>query len=176
MVTLILTITSLLFIDDVVNPNPLATQPVRAVKSGNVLLEFSKLRPEWVRTVENSRWLLHVNDTVSIQLFLEGCRLIEGRYVLRVRHVSTGRVYEYAEKVEVGVVQLPLFVVEFGGVHELLLLWDLKGEGVCEYRVEVVALRGDKSGYILVYTFVALAGLLLMGVAGYVVWGRREVV
>ncbi|MEM1641477.1 MAG: hypothetical protein QXE91_06625 [Thermofilaceae archaeon] len=172
-VALALALVPLIFIDDAVNPNPLTAQPLVSSKIHSFDLKLFELKPEWVRTVVSLRLLLHANDTVLIQVFLSGCRLAGGSYTLRVRHVSTGRVYEHSGEVEGEALHPPLFVAELGGIHEILLEWDLRGEGRCECRAEVVASRGDKSGYVRAYAPAALAGLLLTGVAGYAVWKRH---
>ena len=168
-VSLALLLIPLSFIDDIVNPSPHAL-----VYTSEASGQFpSWLHREWYGLYSGSL-LLHVNDTVTVELRVSGCELRRGVYEYRVVHYSSGKVY--AARGEVGALTLlPIFTVELGGVHALQVRVKLEGEGVCEYQLRVTAVRGDKSGYARVYSLEAAAGLIsVSAVAAYVAVRRRE--
>mgnify|MGYP000101677346 CR=1 FL=1 len=168
-VSLALLLIPLSFTDDIVNPNPYTL-----VYSGHGSGVFPLPWPwEWYE-IRSGSLLLHVNDTVSLELRFSGCNLRSGVYEYRVVHYSSGKIY--AARGEVGALTLlPVFTAELGGVHVFQLRVKLEGEGECRYDLRVTATREDKSGYARVYTLEAAAGLVsTSAVAAYVAVRRRE--
>ena len=159
---LALALTPLLYLDDLLNPDPFERTAVRGKLSGVSGSRYSA----------NFTVLLHVNDTLTVDAVLRGCRAES--YSMRVTHYASGASYEYSGRGPQLV--FPTFTASLGGVY--LLEVEIKlANFSCDVDLKVTAVRREKPGYVRLYRLEALVGsLLLAGVVAYAIRRYREVV
>lgn len=136
---------------------PVATTKTAEVFHGNCL---AAVRLRGRAELLNHLVVMHVNDTARVDLLFHGCTPARGEYVFRVAHLSTGQVYEYADRIKGSRSALPLFTAEVGGVYWFTLYASFEAEGSCHCEALLVIKRGEKGGYVRVYAVEALAGAL----------------
>ncbi|MEM2410573.1 MAG: hypothetical protein QXF87_08635 [Thermofilaceae archaeon] len=156
---LALALTPTLFLDDLANPDPTNLNVRGGASIGGVsmpLLEHEELA------------LLHVNDTLTVEVKVHGCELLN--YTLRVTHVHTGRSYEYRGNART---PFPVFTTELGGVYRVQLALALETDRPCAVDILIYYTRGEKPGYGRLYRLELLAGSAVLAVVG--AYGVRKV-
>lgn len=157
---LAMTLVPLLFLDDLMSPDPLELSS-RGGLEGESYGGFRY----------TSLVLLHVNDTLTLEASVRGCEIAS--YLMRVSHVTSGESYEYCGRGPQLV--LPTFTARTGGVYLLEVRANATSNVPCYFRLDAYAVRRAKPGFALLYRLEVLVGLaLLVGVTALGVRKFRE--
>jgi len=153
------------------NPSP----EERGLFFGQMLILSASTPGGWVAGSFDQLLLLHVNDTLTIRMRGEGCRL-EG-YNFTIEHLSTGERFSFEAR-GVQAKRFPTFTAPKEGVYLLeASVAAIAGEGgTCTVVAELSAAAGDREGYARLFALQAGVGAALTAcaaVALYVLDRRR---
>lgn len=158
---LAMTLVPLLYLDDLVNPDPLELSSISGLEGES----YGGFESVYLA-------LLHVNDTLTLEASVRGCEVAS--YSMRVTHITSGRSYEYLGRGPRLV--FPTFTASAGGVYLVEVRANATSNALCSIRLRIYAARRAKPGFAPLYKTEAFVGLgLLAGVAALGVRKYREV-